>query len=454
MLKKMLAAFVAAGMLAALSVASFAEAGNSLEAPVTVPFSRIMVQDGIATVEKEDNTALAVLAGNYPDNCLTADEARGWYPAELFDEPELGYNGTIKLTGSGDDSQFSWECDGTTVTFTLTSSLLGSHTEQAAACDLDRFLWQKGWYLANIRRSYDVGLTSTTDYYRFAVMDCATNQPVKNGEGQCLYYMVASTTKNTSILDYRSTTIDFFADNAEKVYMNLGSTATITSTYAEEDTVPATTAFETPVTDKDGNAFTGKWYYFQWMIAKNRGLNGSGSYSVTHPIGSDTYKPYMLYTPKAGVNTEIAYALEAEDTLLLYNSDDQLLFPFEGDTSELLDMLKNEDGCHFTDKEEFTDGETNYTKWYQKKSSPVGDIDLDGSVSAYDLTVLARQIAGIENIPAQGYVLSDEEVVYALGDVNFDKVVDAFDLTAFARHIADIETLSATGLTYAGTYTA
>ena len=60
-----------------------------------------------------------------------------------------------------------------------------------------------------------------------------------------------------------------------------------------------------------------------------------------------------------------------------------------------------------------------------------GDLDLDGDVDAQDLTMLARHVAGIEQVASQ-----------ALGnaDVNNDGDIDANDLTMHARYIAGIIT--------------
>ena len=58
-------------------------------------------------------------------------------------------------------------------------------------------------------------------------------------------------------------------------------------------------------------------------------------------------------------------------------------------------------------------------------------MDLDGDVDAQDLTMLARHVAGIEQVASQ-----------ALGnaDVNNDGDIDANDLTMHARYIAGIIT--------------
>lgn len=462
-MKKVLS-FVLAVMVfaAALPFAVSAE-GND---PIMTQFTSVNVQDGVASFVNAEGETVAAFPGEYPYDCLVKDEATGWDPEALFNGPELCYNGTLKLTGSGDTGNFVWTCDGKTITFTLTRNG-DTATRRANACDLDKFLWEKGWYLSNLRRSYDVGVLQTTDYYRFVVMDVLTNQPVKNEEGKCLYVMIKHTTWNLENLNYRATPTDFFSNVfATQFYMDLGEHATITCTYADEGVVPATTAFTVPFTDKDGSEFTGLWYYYQWMIAKCRGLGSSdGKYSVSHPtdVGADTYAPYNKYTPKKGVKAEIAYVLEGEDEVLVYNSDDQLLFPYKGETEDVMNMLQGEDGCGFNQSRTYTDADSGktYKKWtnvenptpeYPEGTSPLGDINLDDAVSADDITVLARDVAGIEKNPAIGYVLSEGGAVYALGDVNFDNEVNADDLTALARAVAGIEALSAVGTTYKGVY--
>ena len=61
-----------------------------------------------------------------------------------------------------------------------------------------------------------------------------------------------------------------------------------------------------------------------------------------------------------------------------------------------------------------------------------GDVDLDGDVDAYDLTMLARHIGGIE-------LISDEQSMNN-ADVDEDGDVDAYDLTRLARYIGGIIT--------------
>ena len=60
-----------------------------------------------------------------------------------------------------------------------------------------------------------------------------------------------------------------------------------------------------------------------------------------------------------------------------------------------------------------------------------GDLDLDGDVDAQDLTILARHVAGIEQVTGQA--LSN-------ADVDNDGDIDANDLTMHARYVAGIIT--------------
>lgn len=354
--------------------------------PVAVPFSRVTVQNGVASFENEEGTKLVSFEGDYPNDKLQPNEAYGWDPADVYYAPELCYNGSIKLMGSittskdsegesGGSGTFTWECDGTHVLFSLTMPLVGTKDVMVDACDLDRFLWKKGWYLDNVSRFYSVGFINTTDYYYFIVRDSATNQPVKNAEGQCLYYQIASTTNNLEILNYRATTTDFLTADAEKFYMDLGDTAKITYAFGEEGSVPASRNFTNVVTDDNGNTFKDKWYYYQWIIAKGRGLLGIGSYSLNHPLGQDTYSSYTEYRPKDGVKSEIYYALAATRTLQLYNSDDVLLYPFDGTTTDSLEMLHRESGCNFRDKTRWLTTDKVYDRWYQKGFMPAKEVD-------------------------------------------------------------------------------
>ena len=61
----------------------------------------------------------------------------------------------------------------------------------------------------------------------------------------------------------------------------------------------------------------------------------------------------------------------------------------------------------------------------------LGDVDLDGDISAKDLTLIARHIAKIE--------LITNSAALANADINKDGDVTAADLTKLARHIAKIE---------------
>lgn len=61
-----------------------------------------------------------------------------------------------------------------------------------------------------------------------------------------------------------------------------------------------------------------------------------------------------------------------------------------------------------------------------------GDLDLDGDVDAFDLTLLARHVGGIE-------MLTDAEALKN-ADVNGDDTIDANDLTKHARFIGGIIT--------------
>lgn len=70
-----------------------------------------------------------------------------------------------------------------------------------------------------------------------------------------------------------------------------------------------------------------------------------------------------------------------------------------------------------------------------KEKSPVllGDVNLDGTIDAKDLTVLARHTAKIES-------LTDSRAL-ANADINKDGSITAADLTKLARHVAKIESI-------------
>lgn len=59
-----------------------------------------------------------------------------------------------------------------------------------------------------------------------------------------------------------------------------------------------------------------------------------------------------------------------------------------------------------------------------------GDIDDDGEITSADLTLLAKYVAGIRDIP--------DADIYSVSDINQDGIVDAKDLTQLAKFIANI----------------
>ncbi len=61
----------------------------------------------------------------------------------------------------------------------------------------------------------------------------------------------------------------------------------------------------------------------------------------------------------------------------------------------------------------------------------LGDLDLDGDVDAYDLTMLARHVGGIESVAGRALVSAD---------IDGDGDVDAYDLTKHARFVGGIIT--------------
>ncbi len=79
----------------------------------------------------------------------------------------------------------------------------------------------------------------------------------------------------------------------------------------------------------------------------------------------------------------------------------------------------------------------------------LGDVNFDGTVGATDLTVLARAVADIEELPMEGYQF-DGVSRTPLGDLNLDGAMGADDLTALARHVAKITVLPDTVYGYPG----
>lgn len=71
---------------------------------------------------------------------------------------------------------------------------------------------------------------------------------------------------------------------------------------------------------------------------------------------------------------------------------------------------------------------------------PLGDITLDGQVTADDLTILAKGVSRIAKIPAGQCVF--DEATYPMGDVTLDGSAGAVDLTRLARAVGNIEALA------------
>ena len=67
----------------------------------------------------------------------------------------------------------------------------------------------------------------------------------------------------------------------------------------------------------------------------------------------------------------------------------------------------------------------------EKSAVLLGDVNLDGTIDAKDLTALARHVAGIEIIKESEALINS--------DVNKDSTISADDLTKLARHVAGIE---------------
>jgi len=109
---------------------------------------------------------------------------------------------------------------------------------------------------------------------------------------------------------------------------------------------------------------------------------------------------------------EVAYLLQGEQETHVWGQD-----------------IGTEDYPVFGGRKVLFDQETNT---YYNDTAILGDLDMDGDVDAYDLTILARHVAGIETLT--------DATALKNADVDGDGDVDAYDLTMHARFVAGIIT--------------
>ena len=340
--------------------------------PIAIPFSKLIVRKDSATFV-DGNKDLVSFDGTYTDKKLQDNDDYGFKVSDYYNTPKFTHAGDLVLTGTGDDiSSFTWKYSGSNqVSFTVDSGN-NSKERTAAACDMDRYLYNKGYYLKNIKRNYDIGLFTTTDSFWFEVINVEDNQPIKDDSGKKLYVLIKSTTGNLETLDYKATVLDFFGQIATDLYIDFDTRAKIYYTYSNN--TPSENDFKTELKKDDGTKFGGKWYFYQWMVAKCRGINGRGSYNIScADIG--TYESFFEYTAKENIQSNIYYALNKSNNteMMLFNSDGDLIFPYKSNSKPPLQNLKSncEFGVNGKRNTQAVYSEQVYDKWYKKGAVPL-----------------------------------------------------------------------------------
>jgi len=163
-------------------------------------------------------------------------------------------------------------------------------------------------------------------------------------------------------------------------------------------------------------------------------VNGTSLYNVGGVAGSNNGTVsncyYLNTTFDGGINRkDVTGSAEAKTAAQFASGEVAYLLQGEQETHVWGQNIGTEDYPVFGGRKVRFDQETNT---YYNDAAILGDLDMDGDVDAYDLTILARHVAGIETLT--------DATALKNADVDGDGDVDAYDLTMHARFVAGIIT--------------
>ena len=362
--------------------------------PVTVPFKRILIKKGedgqYAIFKGENGEEYASFKGVYANNELQPNANFNEYkPNELYDKKRaVTVSGQSKIYQNQvsnrptDFYSYTWTVNEDDVSFTYTAPGGVSKTATANSCSFDKYLLKKGYYLKPIKKDYDLSIGTTYDYFYFQVMNAFDGTPVKNESGKCLYYKLAVASLadignyDTSVNNFinngttTNTYVDFDKINYihEEGWIVKTKYGEIDFCFANDNTVPGDSAFKNNILkDDSGDYFTGKWYFYPWMvsnIAKSGISEGSiSNINSNYNIISQT-DLYNEYVTKEGIKSDIYYSFVRDNKMLFFNSDAKLIFAYEGETEKPLKDLK--DNYSFGNYSSGVYFDVVYDKWYKK----------------------------------------------------------------------------------------
>ncbi len=300
------------------------------------------------------------------------------------------------------------------------------------ACEFELYLLTKGWYLDCIYRKPGEETTYPgtptykvyRDVFYFSVKDSNGNQVTNKIGNKFLYYKITVATVaedglfSSPSYDYDGLYTDL-SGNDPKAYLDFSNitdgeegytkieqggtsyynidvhgkmefaygyenadsfSAALVSAGSESTSVDFDNNF---LTKEGGSYFTGRWYYFPWLVANTVSVKTEKDKTVYKQITegvpsirgsnvseyvplSDHGKNEYEYTPKAGVNSNIFYAYTKGGEVLLFNSEDTLVFKCENGIDAPLNDLK---GLGYGNKEgkrntQALYNEITYDKWY------------------------------------------------------------------------------------------
>ena len=342
--------------------------------PVAIPFSKITVKNDTATFRNEDDTADIVgFGGEYPDNKLLNDEVRSWEWGNYFDEAkkreptEMTLSGKAYYHGLLSGSQtydFTYKINEESVLLKM-GSMSGYISKPASS--FDKYLLENKYYLKCGYAVQQSGFILKTNHYRFQVYNI-DNTPVQVN-GNNLYYCISISGVTAALTcNANMQSVVGGSDDADASYFDFDN---CTIKYYTGKSCPSYSSFSTEL--KNGkSSFSGKWYFMPWFVHENEGNIEPDCDKYVD--GFDYYE----YTPKENVTSNIYYALTSleKNAMLLFNSDGELIFPYDGDTSAPVANLQVT--CGFGN-----DGKRNtqalynemvFDKWYKRGEVPLWNV--------------------------------------------------------------------------------